>query len=177
MNHRDHVNLLQPAYLAAGGVWADFGAGSGAFTLALRELVGLQAEIHAVDQRKSSLEELKSSHNSRFHNALNVVTHRADFTHELSLPPLDGIIMANSLHYYKDKVKVLSHARSFLKPGGILLLVEYNVDKGNPWVPFPLSFGTYRRLARQAGFSNPKLLARHPSSFLREFYSAEALRE
>ena len=32
MNHIDHVNLLRPANLQHGGTWADFGAGSGAFT-------------------------------------------------------------------------------------------------------------------------------------------------
>jgi hypothetical protein len=38
MDHPDHVNLLKPADLPFGGIWADFGAGSGAFTLALRVL-------------------------------------------------------------------------------------------------------------------------------------------
>ena len=45
MEHQDHVNLLKPADLARGGVWADFGAGSGAFTLALSELVGLEIAV------------------------------------------------------------------------------------------------------------------------------------
>jgi hypothetical protein len=63
-----------------------------------------------------------------------------------------------------------------LKPGGTLLLVEYNVDSGNRWVPYPFSFGTWTRLAQQAGFSEPRLLATHPSSFLHGFYSAAAFR-
>ena len=50
MNHTDHINLLRPANLSQGGVWADFGAGSGAFTLALRELIGANAVIYAVDK-------------------------------------------------------------------------------------------------------------------------------
>jgi hypothetical protein len=52
------------------------------------------------------------------------------------------------------------------------LLVEYNVDSGNPWVPHPLSFETYRSLAPRAGFSEPRLLGTVPSRFLREIYSA-----
>jgi SAM-dependent methyltransferase len=84
--------------------------------------------------------------------------------------------MANSLHYFKDKVKVLRHVRSFLKLNGVLLLVEYNVDLGNPWVPYPLSFEAYRELAPRAGFGEPELLAKASSRFLREFYSAAAYR-
>jgi SAM-dependent methyltransferase len=83
--------------------------------------------------------------------------------------------MANSLHFFKDKEKVLRHVRTFLKPNGILLLVEYNVDSGNLWVPHPLSFESFRVLAPRTGFSEPRLLAKHPSSFLREFYSALTL--
>jgi len=85
-------------------------------------------------------------------------------------------VMANSLHFFKDKEKVLRHVRSFLKMNGVLLLIEYNVDSGNMWVPYPLSFDTYRSLAPQAGFSEPSLLATAPSRFLREFYSAAAYR-
>jgi len=174
MDHTDHVNLLRPANLLIGGVWADFGAGSGAFTLALRELVGPHAEIYAVDKDRRGFNDLEKAHREKFTTSQNVHSMRADFTGPLSLPPLDGVVMANSLHYFKDKEKVLRHVRSFLKMSGMLLLVEYNVDSGNMWVPYPLSFETYRALAPHAGLSEPRLLATAPSRFLREFYSASA---
>lgn len=174
MDHTDHVNLLRPANLQPNGVWADFGAGSGAFTLALRELVGTHAEIYAVDKDRRGFNDLEKAHREKFTTSQNVHSIRADFTGPLSLPPLDGIVMANSLHYFKDQEKVLRHVRSFLKMSGVLLLVEYNVDSGNMWVPYPLSFETYRALAPRAGFSEPRLLGTAPSRFLREFYSAAA---
>lgn len=176
MDHTDHVNLLKPADLPASGTWADFGAGSGAFTLALRELVGPHANIYAVDKDAKGFRELEKEHRDKFTTSQNIHTIRADFTGPLAMPPLDGIVMANSLHYFKDKVKVLRHVRSFLKLNGVLLLVEYNVDLGNPWVPHPLSFETFRELAPRAGLSEPQLLAKAPSRFLREFYSAAAYR-
>ena len=40
MNHTDHVNLLREGISEPGGVWAEFGSGSGAFTMALAELLG-----------------------------------------------------------------------------------------------------------------------------------------
>ena len=177
MDHSDHVNLLQPANLTPGGTWADLGAGSGAFTLALRELIGPHANIYAVDKDQRALRDLEKAHRQRFTTSQNIHAVRADFSRALSLPPLDGIVMANSLHYFKDKEKTLRHVRSFLKMNGILLLVEYNVDSGNLWVPHPLSFETYRELAPRAGFSEPQLLGTAPSRFLKEFYAASAHRQ
>ncbi len=177
MDHSDHVNLLRPADLPPGGTWADLGAGTGAFTLALRELIGPEAEIHAVDKDRSSLDELSRLYRARFGAAEGLHTVRADFARALPpLPALDGVLMANSLHFFKDKLSLLSRVRELLKPDGRLLLVEYNVDRGNIWVPYPLSFGTYAALAPRAGLTAPHLLATHPSSFLREFYSAESRR-
>jgi ubiquinone/menaquinone biosynthesis C-methylase UbiE len=177
MDHNDHVNLLKPANVPAGGTWADFGAGSGAFTLALRELVGPHANIYAVDKDRRALGDLDKAHREKFGSSQNIHPVRADFGGALSLPPLDGIVMANSLHYFKDREKILRHIRSFLKVNGVLLLVEYNVDSGNLWVPYPLSFETYRVLAPRAGFAEPQLLATAPSRFLKEFYSAAAYRQ
>ena len=177
MNHADHVNLLKPADVSPGGAWADFGAGTGAFTLALRELVGPHANIYAVDKDARALRDLDKTHREKFTTSQNVHAVRADFTGPLSLPPLDGVVMANSLHFFRDKVKVLRHVRSFLKLNGVLLLVEYNVDSGNPWVPYPLSFETYRTLAPQARFTEPELLGTAPSRFLKGFYAAAAYRQ
>jgi ubiquinone/menaquinone biosynthesis C-methylase UbiE len=172
MDHSDHVNLLRPAELKPGGSWADLGAGSGAFTLATRELIGPTASIYAVDKDRASLNQLEQSYRARFGDSQNLNLIAGDFSRTLDLPALDGIVMANSLHFFKGKEKILRHVSSFLKPNGILLVVEYNVDSGNLWVPYPFSFETYCKLAPRTNFSEPRLLAKVPSRFLREFYSA-----
>ncbi len=172
MEHNDHVNLLRPAEIKPGGSWADLGAGSGAFTFALRELTGPTASIYAVDKDRASLNELERGYRARFGDSQNLNIIVGDFTHALGLPILDGILMANSLHFFKDKEKVLHHVHSLLKPNGILLIVEYNVDSGNMWVPYPFSFETYRKLAPRANFTEPRLLATTSSRFLKGFYSA-----
>lgn len=177
MEHTEHVDLLRPANLPQGGTYADFGAGGGAFTLALRELIGLDATIYALDKDRHSLKELESNHRARFNTTRNLILLKDDFSLDQSLPQLDGILMANSLHFFKDKEKILRHVRGYLKPNGALLLVEYNVDVGNMWVPYPISFNVCRVLVKRAGFTEPKLLAKTPSRFLDEFYSAIAYRE
>jgi ubiquinone/menaquinone biosynthesis C-methylase UbiE len=176
MDHNDHVSLLRPSNLAQ-GIYADFGAGSGAFTLALRELVGLDSTIYAVDKDRASLNQLESAHRARFNTTRNLILLPNDFSRPLDLPPLDGIVMANSLHFFKEKEKILRHVREFLKPNGTLILVEYNVDSGNMWVPYPMTFETWRALAPRAGFTEPHLLAKVPSRFLKAFYSALCQRD
>ena len=171
MQHQDHVALLRDGIAGPGGVWTDLGSGTGAFTLALADLIGPTGEIYSVDKDRGSLKEQERAMRARFPE---VVVHylTADFSRKLELPPLDGVVMANSLHYQRDKDAVLQLVRGYLRPGGRLLLVEYNADRGNPWVPYPISYSTWEAVARRNGFAETKLLARVPSRFLGEMYSA-----
>ena len=171
MNHADHVRLLQNGVPSKGGVWADLGAGAGAFTLALAELIGPSGEIYAVDQNAGALAEQKRAFQRQFPQA-QVTYMRADFTQPLELPPLDGIVMANSLHFHRTRKTLLQRIKGYLKPAGRLLVVEYNTDKGNHWVPYPMTFAMWQAEAREAGFARTELIATRGSSFLHEFFAA-----
>jgi ubiquinone/menaquinone biosynthesis C-methylase UbiE len=171
MNHQDHVRLLRKGVTGQGGVWADLGSGAGAFTLALADLIGPEGHIFSVDKDQRALRQQEQAMHALF-PAVDVHYLNADFTSALDLPLLDGIVMANSLHYVRRKDAFLQQVRSYLRPGGRLLLVEYNADRGNPWVPYPLSYQTWEELARRSGFTGTQLLERVPSRFLKEMYSA-----
>lgn len=84
--------------------------------------------------------------------------------------------MANSLHYVKYHVFFLKRVNHYLKPRGKLVLVEYSIDEGNQWVPYPLSFTTFEKEAKEAGFAKVELLEKIPSSYWEEMYSALALK-
>ncbi|TMC79616.1 MAG: class I SAM-dependent methyltransferase [Chloroflexi bacterium] len=175
MDHADHVRLLAGGVRQnEGGTWADLGAGSGAFTLALADLIGPHGVIHAVDRDRGALAELRSSFVSAVPQA-EVRTHVADFTRPLELADLDGIVMANSLHFVDEKIPVVALVRGYLRSGGRLLLVEYDSDHGNPYVPHPMTFETWRSIAAEAGFVDTQRLASVPSRFLRQIYSALSL--
>lgn len=171
MQHADHVSLLHGGIPRPGGVWADLGSGTGAFTLALAELIGPEGHIHSVDTDRGALRVQEKRLQARFpmvHASLVV----ADFTQPLDLPALDGLVMANSLHFHRDKEPILRLVQSYLKPGGRLILVEYGTDRGNHWVPYPLSYQTWQALARRSGFTGTQRLATRPSRFLGQIYSA-----
>ena len=172
MDHADHVRLLREG-VTRGGTWADLGAGAGAFTLALAELVGPSGEVIAVDRDRGALHELERALRP---GGATVRTLGADFTKPVALDSLDGVVMANSLHFVRDKSPVLALVHTMLKPSGRLLLVEYDTDNGNPYVPHPLSFETWRALADASGFTGTRKLASVPSRFLGRIYSAESLR-
>ena len=91
----DHVSLLRAA-VEPGGTWADIGAGTGAFTLALAELLGPGGRIVAVDRDAGTLAEAMAAVSSRFPQ-VRIEAIRADFTRPLTgLPALDGLVAANS---------------------------------------------------------------------------------
>ena len=176
MDHPDHVALLRAA-VEPGGTWADIGAGSGAFTLALADLLGPDGRIIAVDRDAGALAENAQSVASRFPDVA-VETVVADFRKRLQLPPLDGLVAANSLHFVSPdrQVEVIRGLASLLRRGGRFVVVEYDADRGNPWVPHPFSEVGWGRLAVSAGLVDARRIGRVPSRFLRAIYSALAVR-
>ncbi|MDZ7729078.1 MAG: hypothetical protein U5Q44_13250 [Dehalococcoidia bacterium] len=80
--------------------------------------------------------------------------------------------MANALHFERDQAAAVRHVRGYLRRGGRLLLVEYNIERGNRAVPHPVPYGAWERLAAGAGFEHTELLARRPSRTFGEIYSA-----
>lgn len=173
MDHQDHVILIRAG--VSGSVWADFGSGGGAFTLALAEVLAPDAVIYSIDRDGSALNQQRRETHARFPTrTVNYL--QADFTQKLDLPPLDGVLMANSLHFVRRKEAVLQLVRDTLKPAGKLLIVEYNTDRGNTWVPYPFSFGTWGEMAKKNGFRDTRLLHMRPSRFLDEIYSALSIK-
>jgi SAM-dependent methyltransferase len=171
LDHADLVSLIREGVVGRPGVWADLGSGAGAFTLALAELLGPGGRIFSVDRDRNALDRQRRLMTERFPES-RVSYLVADFTGPLELPRLAGVLMANSLHFSRRKEPVLELVRGYLEPGGRLVLVEYDSDRGNPWVPHPLSYPTWERLAATAGFQDTTLLGRVPSRVLGAIYSA-----
>jgi ubiquinone/menaquinone biosynthesis C-methylase UbiE len=162
MEITDAIQLIQGAADTAGSpvTWADLGSGSGLFTYALSTLLPRGSRIYAVDQRPGVL------HQKVIPEGIQVVSLQKDFVKDaLGLKNLQGLLMANSLHYVADQSAFVREAGTWLQPGGRFLIVEYDSDKANPWVPYPLSFTKLQRLFGDAGYSSVRKLGQRPSIF------------
>jgi ubiquinone/menaquinone biosynthesis C-methylase UbiE len=110
MNHADHVDLLRDGGIMPGQVWADFGAGTGAFTLAVAELLAGSGTLYAIDRDAAALRQNAAQMRERF-PSITYQPITADFMGRLQLPALDGIVMANALHFTRDRKAVIRAVR------------------------------------------------------------------
>ena len=53
---------------------------------------------------------------------------------------VDGILMANALHYVRDKAAFIEKLKKYLKTSGELIIVEYDTVRQNRWIPYPITF-------------------------------------
>ncbi|MBN9382033.1 MAG: class I SAM-dependent methyltransferase [Chitinophagaceae bacterium] len=141
--------------------WADLGCGSGLFTTAIARLLPAGSTVYGVDT------------NPTLPHSSSIIPIKADFEKDsLPLNNLDGIIMANSLHYVKDKPALLQKLRSYMQPQALFIIVEYDTDQPVPrWVPYPVSYVSLSKL-----FPHTQKLGERPSVYGRaNMYAALAI--
>ncbi len=160
MTPAEAADFLRPAFTEPpAGRWADLGAGTGVFTLALRQLMA-SGEILAVDKNPHALWSLP------LRDEIPISVVEADFTQPLDLPLLDGLILANALHYAAQPERVLQHIGACLRPGATLLLIEYDTGRPlPPWIPYPILPERAADLLKANGFDAVRSFNRRPSRY------------
>ena len=177
MQQSEMVELIRGGVAGLGGVWADLGAGTGNFSWALAELIGQTGTVYAIDRDAKAIRQIHQRIAQDAPEAA-IIPQQADFTRTLDLPALDGVLMANALHFIRDQPAALALAAGYLRPGGRMLVVEYDLRMPLPWAPFPISLARLEALAAGAGLAPPRQIGRRvsPSSGVAMF-AAEMLRE
>lgn len=149
-------------------VWADLGCGSGIFSYALASLSNEESIIYAID-KNISIFKINTSVNKVSLKPIELDFEKAP----LPFKNIDGILMANSLHFVRDKILFLEKIKHYLNKNGQFLIVEYDTEIANHWVPYPISFLSLKKIFNDAGYTSVRKINERPSAFNRgNIYSA-----
>ena len=174
--HSGALDLIRAA-VPPGGTWADLGAGAGVFTAALAELVGESGRVLAVDSSPASIRALRELAASPRPGCAPIEPALADFLRIddaaiVRATHLDGALFANSLHFTADAGAALSTTARRVRPGGRIVVVEYDDRPASRWVPYPLGFERLRQIAAACELPEPQKLAARPSAYGGIMYAA-----
>lgn len=116
--------------LAPGSRVADFGAGSGAYTLALAEVVGHDGKVYAVEVQKELAEKLAAQAIER--GLSNIETIWGDIDRvggsKIVENSLDAVVISNVLFQSEDKTSLAKEALRVLKSGGKALIIDWSAS-------------------------------------------------
>ena len=161
MTINEATQFIRPAdcWGSEPSTWADLGSGKGVFTYALAALLPAGSQLYAVDKERQ-----RFSHPDDAPVNINFV--KVNFEKDrLDLPALDGILMANSLHYISDKSSLLQRQKSLFAGKRTYIFIEYDTANSNPWVPYPINFLSLEKLCMHVGLSHVEKVAERPSRY------------
>ena len=119
-------HLLRKAGISAGMRVLDLGCGIGDVASIAARLVGPNGQVIGIDVDSQALElarERASDANSR-----HLTFERADFTEYHPDKSFDAVVARHVLLHTADPLSVMRKAASFLRPGGIAALEEYDLS-------------------------------------------------
>lgn len=127
MNFSDPAKNIAYLGLREGMHVADFGSGSGAYSLAASARVGSSGRVVAIDVQKDLLERLDRQ--ARESGARNLEVLWGDIDEpggsKLAAQSEDAVVIGNVLFQSEHKNVLIEEAKRVLKPGGGVLVVDW----------------------------------------------------
>lgn len=109
---------------------ADFGCGTGYFSLPIAQKIGKEGRVYSLDILPEKLEAIESQ--AKTQSLTNIITKRVNLENKdgsrLGAESVDWIIMKDVLFQNKEKSSMLEEAKRILKPGGKILLIEWKTE-------------------------------------------------
>lgn len=147
--------------------WCDLGCGEGLFTLALATLLVPTSSVFGIDRDQRALEKVPEEY-----RGVSIRRIRADLnSSSLRLPSVDGILMANVLHFFPKQEELLRRLQGLSKQ---FLIVEYERSRRSIWVPYPVNFQKLSDLFHATGEYFVERIDTRDSRFGGTMYSAFA---
>lgn len=113
---------------------ADIGAGTGLYSLLFADAAGADGHIYAVDIEPLFLDLINQrADDAGFANITAVLGRENDVT--LPAESIDVAFIADTYHYFSDREAVMKSVFRALKPGGSLVLVDYDLQPGAARAP------------------------------------------
>jgi ubiquinone/menaquinone biosynthesis C-methylase UbiE len=123
----DPRNNIEQLMLSDGAVVADFGAGSGFYSIEAAKAVAPRGKVYAVDAQRELLSRLKKE--AARQGAHNIEVLAGDLERlggsRIKENSCDAVIASNILFMISDKKSFLNEAKRILKKDGRLLLVDW----------------------------------------------------
>jgi hypothetical protein len=150
----------------------DLGAGKGLFTNALASRLPPHSTVYAIDKDPTVMRNLALGN-----TAITLKKLQKDFvSYDLDAIVANGVLMANALHYVSNKIVFLRQLKKHFVDGSRLIIVEYDTDRANAWVPYPIRYASLQPLLEQSGFHAVEKMDETPSLFNNNLiYSAVAV--
>jgi ubiquinone/menaquinone biosynthesis C-methylase UbiE len=124
------IEILQRLKLGKDMIAADFGSGSGGWAIPLAKKLE-EGKVYAVDLLEEPLSALRAK--GKTEKIYNIQTVLADVEKGVEIlrdASCNLVLMTNLLFQCQDMKKVLSEGKRVLKPGGKILIVDW--EKDNP---------------------------------------------
>jgi len=136
--HVGHVRFAHPARnVASLGITpgmrvADFGSGSGAYTLAVAEALCNSGHVYAIDVQRDLLQRTKSEATKRGYKNVEVLWGDLEYSGATKIADevLDIVLVSNLLFQINEKSAVIGEARRVLKPAGKLVIIDWSDSFG-----------------------------------------------
>ncbi len=153
----DPKHILMQSKIGEGMKVADFGIGSGTYTLALAEAVGEHGVVYACDIQKELLSKIKKDTESKGLKNVHVVWGDLEEAGGATLADglLDVVVLSNVLFQIEKKEILMHEAVRVLRGGGKVLIVDWKDSFGGTGPHADAVFGVHaaRALAEKAGLT------------------------
>lgn len=121
--------VLAAIGLEEGDAVADIGAGTGLYALMFADAVGASGRVYAEDIEPRFLDLINQrAEDSGVDNITAVLGRENDVT--LPENAMDVVFIADTYHYFSDRETVMKSVYRALKPGGALVVIDYDLKPG-----------------------------------------------